>query len=110
MNPGKSTLCLSVFIGVHRWPIMFFSASDPHPPPLYNGLVPRLVLPAILASLGVLSAQSSYFPLKDVRAGMHATGRTVFSGDRVTISDPRNRSSWPGSREARWNTPASWRA
>jgi hypothetical protein len=45
--------------------------------------VPRLVLPAILAFGGVLSAQSSYFPLKDVRAGMHATGRTVFSGDRV---------------------------
>ena len=86
MNTHKPTLCLSAFICVHLRPIMFFSAShpaDPHPPPLYNSLVPRLVLPAILASLGVLSAQSSYFPLKDVRAGMHATGRTVFSGDRV---------------------------
>jgi hypothetical protein len=30
-----------------------------------------------------LSAQSSFFPLKDVRAGMHGAGRTVFSGGRV---------------------------
>jgi hypothetical protein len=36
-----------------------------------------------LAFGGVLSAQPSFFPLKDVRAGMHGTGRTVFSGDRV---------------------------
>jgi len=50
---------------------------------LYNGCVPRLVLPVILVFGGVLSAQSSFFPLKDVRAGMHGTGRTVFSGDRV---------------------------
>jgi len=45
--------------------------------------VPRLVLPVILAFGGLLSAQSSFFPLKDVRAGMHGAGRTVFSGGRV---------------------------
>src|SRR5271157_3675586 len=98
MNTAKPTLCLSVFIGVPPWPILFFPASDParlwsdcftprppHPPspPLYNGLVPPPVLPPILALTRILSAQSSYFPLKDVRAGMHATGRTVFAGDRV---------------------------
>ena len=50
---------------------------------LYNGSVPRLLLPLMLAFCGALAAQPSFFPLKDVRAGMHATGRTVFSGDRV---------------------------
>jgi hypothetical protein len=41
------------------------------------------VLPFILAFGGVLSAQPTFFPLKDVRAGMHGVGRTVFSGDRI---------------------------
>src|SRR5579872_4937257 len=31
----------------------------------------------------VVSAQTAYFPLKDIRPGMHATGRTVFSGARI---------------------------
>jgi len=30
-----------------------------------------------------LAAQTSFFPLKDVRAGMHGTGRTVFTGSKV---------------------------
>jgi hypothetical protein len=30
-----------------------------------------------------LTAQTSFFPLKDVRAGMHGTGRTVFTGSKV---------------------------
>ena len=34
-------------------------------------------------ALGVLSAQTAFFPLKDLKPGMHATGKTVFSGDRV---------------------------
>ncbi len=63
----------------HRAP----APTRPARPSLYNGLVPRLVLPLILALSRILSAQSAYFPLKDVRAGMHATGRTVFSGNRV---------------------------
>jgi hypothetical protein len=42
-----------------------------------------LVFPAILVFGGVLSAQPSFFPVKDLRAGMHGTGRTVFSGNRV---------------------------
>ena len=50
---------------------------------LYNRDVPRSVLPLVFAFSGILSAQSGFFPLKDVRAGMHGTGRTVFSGDRV---------------------------
>jgi hypothetical protein len=47
----------------------------------------RFVVPAVLALAAVLSAQNgsptAFFPLKDVRAGMHGTGRTVFSGDKV---------------------------
>src|SRR5204863_7354147 len=42
--------------------------------------------PAVLALAAALSAQTAstpLFPLKDVRAGMRGTGRTVFSGDRV---------------------------
>jgi hypothetical protein len=47
----------------------------------------RFVVPAVLALTAALSAQTasqnSFFPLKDVRPGMHGTGRTVFSGSRV---------------------------
>ena len=32
---------------------------------------------------GTLSAQTGIFPLRDVRAGMKGTGKTVFSGDRI---------------------------
>jgi hypothetical protein len=42
----------------------------------------RFVLPAVLALATTLSGQS-LFPLKDVRPGMHGTGRTVFSGNRI---------------------------
>ena len=31
----------------------------------------------------VLSAQTPFFPLKDIRPGMHGVGRTVFSGNRI---------------------------
>jgi hypothetical protein len=37
----------------------------------------------MLAFAAGLAAQSSFFPLKDVRAGMHGTGRTVFTGNKV---------------------------
>jgi hypothetical protein len=30
-----------------------------------------------------LSAQNAYFPVKDIRPGMHGTGRTVFTGNRI---------------------------
>ncbi|HWD00034.1 MAG TPA: SpoIVB peptidase S55 domain-containing protein [Candidatus Sulfopaludibacter sp.] len=45
----------------------------------------RLFLAALVAFGIPLStgAQTAFFPLKDIRAGMHGTGRTVFSGDRV---------------------------
>jgi len=46
-------------------------------------MVSRSLVPLLLAFSGILAAQPAFFPLKDVRAGMHGTGRTVFSGDRV---------------------------
>jgi len=42
-----------------------------------------LLLPAVLALAATLPAQGPFFPLKDVRAGMRGTGRTVFSGNRI---------------------------
>ena len=43
----------------------------------------RFSLPAILALATALPAQNSLFPLKDIRPGMHGTGRTVFAGNRI---------------------------
>ncbi len=46
------------------------------------------MVPAVFALAAALSAQtapisSSFFPLKDVRAGMRGTGRTIFTGNRI---------------------------
>jgi hypothetical protein len=49
--------------------------------------VPRLVVPAAFALAAVLSAQTALFPLKDVKPGMHGTGRTVFSGNKIEDFD-----------------------
>ena len=49
----------------------------------YNESVPRFVVPAVFALTAALSAQTSFFPLKDVKPGMRATGRTVFSGNQI---------------------------
>ena len=43
----------------------------------------RFVVPGLFAISAVLSAQTPFFPLKDVRAGMHGVGRTVFTGNRI---------------------------
>jgi hypothetical protein len=43
----------------------------------------RIAVPAALALAAVLSAQTNFYPLKDLKPGMRATGRTVFSGDHV---------------------------
>ena len=51
--------------------------------PGYNKDVLRFVVPAVFALAVGLPAQTPFFPLKDVRAGMHGVGRTVFSGNRV---------------------------
>jgi hypothetical protein len=43
----------------------------------------RIAVPAAVALAAALSAQTAFFPLKDLKPGMLATGRTVFSGNRV---------------------------
>jgi SpoIVB peptidase S55 len=45
--------------------------------------VVSLRLLAAVAAASVLSAAPQIFPLKDVRAGQHGVGRTVFSGSRI---------------------------
>ncbi|HEY2013478.1 MAG TPA: SpoIVB peptidase S55 domain-containing protein [Bryobacteraceae bacterium] len=45
--------------------------------------MPRFLVPAAFALAAALSAQTAFFPLKDIRPGMRGTGRTVFSGSRV---------------------------
>jgi hypothetical protein len=45
--------------------------------------VHRLVVLAALALAATLSAQTALFPLKDLKAGMRGTGRTVFNGNNV---------------------------
>jgi hypothetical protein len=49
----------------------------------YNVKVPRFAVPAALCFAAVLAAQSSFFPLKDVKPGMRGVGRTVFSGNQI---------------------------
>src|SRR5580698_3297962 len=61
---------------VNECPVFLFTAG-------YNRGVPRFVVPAVLALTAALSAQTAFFPLKDIRPGMHGTGRTVFSGNRI---------------------------
>jgi len=43
----------------------------------------RFVVPAVLTLAAALSAQTPFFPLKDMKPGMRGTGRTVFSGSRI---------------------------
>ena len=45
--------------------------------------MPRFVLPAVLTLAAAVSAQTAFFPLKDVRPGMRGTGRTVFAGNQI---------------------------
>jgi hypothetical protein len=58
-------------------------ARKPARPRGYNRDVLRWAIPAVLAAAAGLAAQTSFFPLKDVRAGMHGTGRTVFTASKV---------------------------
>ncbi len=43
----------------------------------------RIAVPAAVALAAALSAQTAFFPLKDLKPGMLATGRTVFSGNQI---------------------------
>jgi hypothetical protein len=45
--------------------------------------VARLLVPAALALAAALTAQTPFFPLQDLKPGMHGIGRTVFSGNKI---------------------------
>jgi hypothetical protein len=53
----------------------------------YTRTVKRLALAAVLLACSTAHATLSIMPLKDVRAGMHGIGKTVFSGDKVEDFD-----------------------
>ena len=74
----------------------------------YNSNVRISTLIAIAVSTAALQAAPAIFPLKDIRAGQHGIGRTVFSGSKVEefqveilgvlgISGRASRLSWPSS-------------
>ena len=46
-------------------------------------MVLRFVVPAVFAIAASLAAQSNFFPLKDIKPGMHGIGRTVFAGNQI---------------------------
>ena len=45
--------------------------------------MPRFLLPAVFTLAAAVSAQTGFFPLKDIQPGMRGVGRTVFSGSRI---------------------------
>src|ERR1700730_14128098 len=49
----------------------------------YNGNVPRILVPSVFALAAALSAQTAFFPLKDLKPGMRGSGRTVFQGSKI---------------------------
>src|SRR5450755_168054 len=44
--------------------------------------VPRLAAMSVF-TLVVLHAQTAFFPLKDIKPGLHGIGKTVFTGNRI---------------------------
>src|ERR1700749_3503285 len=49
----------------------------------YTVKVKYLAIGAAMFAVAAAQSALSIMPLKDVRAGMHGTGKTVFSGDKV---------------------------
>ena len=49
--------------------------------------MPRSATAAALLFTAVLSAQTQFLPIKDIHAGMHGVGRTVFSGSQISDFD-----------------------
>jgi SpoIVB peptidase S55 len=47
------------------------------------GIVPRKLAAAMLLVPVVLSAQTRFLPVRDLKPGMRGIGKTVFSGDRI---------------------------
>ncbi|HEX3877462.1 MAG TPA: SpoIVB peptidase S55 domain-containing protein [Bryobacteraceae bacterium] len=49
--------------------------------------MPRIAVATALAFSFVLSAQTQFLPIKQIHAGMHGVGRTVFSGSQISDFD-----------------------
>ncbi|MGA7234620.1 MAG: SpoIVB peptidase S55 domain-containing protein [Bryobacteraceae bacterium] len=49
--------------------------------------MPRFTPAAVLVFAAVLSAQTQFLPLKQIRPGMHGVGRTVFAGSQISDFD-----------------------
>jgi hypothetical protein len=45
--------------------------------------VPRFTVPVAFALAAALHAQTAFFPLKDIKPGLHGIGKTIFSGNRI---------------------------
>src|SRR5262245_2819723 len=50
-------------------------------------IVPRILTAATLLLAAVATAQTSFYQVRDIKAGMHGIGRTVFSGDKIEEFD-----------------------
>jgi hypothetical protein len=113
-TPAENTevgFVLSVCIRRYPWPNCLFrhpasrcfsefpgsakkvkTRNEPNPAPHnsatdYTGIVKCLALAAALLACPIAHAALTIMPLKDVRAGMHAVGKTVFSGDKIEDFD-----------------------
>ena len=53
--------------------------------PLFTGRLRGVIL--LSFTLGYAAGATEFFPLQDVRAGMHGVGKTVFSGGRIDEFD-----------------------
>src|SRR5690349_21211899 len=68
---------------IENWGFFYSIARAPGARGRYNNEVLRFVVLAVVALAPGLSAQTAFFPLKNIRPGMHGVGRTVFSGNQV---------------------------
>ncbi|MDP9053912.1 MAG: hypothetical protein M3N93_06365, partial [Acidobacteriota bacterium] len=62
-------------------------ARSPDPHSAYTVNVKRLAIAFALLTVSTSYAALSIMPLRDVRAGMRGTGKTVFNGDKIDDFD-----------------------
>ena len=63
------------------------AVRNPNPYSAYTMNVKRLAIAVALLTVSTSHAALNIMPLKDVRAGMHGTGKTVFNGDKIDDFD-----------------------
>ena len=66
---------------------MTTAGRNPIPYSAYTNTVKRLAIAFALLTVSTSHAALNIMPLKDVRAGMHGTGKTVFNGDKIDDFD-----------------------